>query len=689
MEISTQYSLWLLPLCLAMGAFFSWLLYSKVKFDIPVKWKRSIWAFRFLLLSILSFLLLEPVLKQWVNEKEKPILLVAHDNSQSILLNKDSAYIKNDYLSNLKKLLNVLEDKYDIHFQTFGDKTTEKGELNFNEKQSNLSLPITEAKLNYSNRNLSAIIFASDGLYNLGSNPELGDFNQPIFTIGLGDTTIRKDLSVVRVNSNRLTYKGNQFPVEVLIKATKCIHVKTKVSIIKNGKVCATEFIQITQPNEIKTINFLIKADDSGVNRYTVKVEPTDDEFTIKNNTQDFYIEVIDAKEKILILANAPHPDINALKQSIEENENLSCEVFNINDFKKSVKEYNLVILHQLPTANSADKNILNQLKEFSVSTLFITGTQTNYNLFSEQSSYLLTGTKGQPNDASPLIDEAFNLFTLSENTLKTITKFPPLASPYGNYKSKNESYVFLKQQIGLVKTNQPLFVFTTNNSRKEAYVFGEGLWRWKLSDYVINENHQAFNEIINKTIQYLSVKIDRSRFKVKSPNQFFENEEVILNAEYYNESFELNNEGEATIKIKNENGKDQRLIFSKENNSYRLNAGQLASGDYEYNAELKLGNKSFTDKGKFTIKSLQAEGQDLTANHYLLKRISAKSGGKFYLPQNIEQLQKELEESTTAKPLIYSQRNFIDLINWSVLFFILLTLVSVEWFIRKYFGGY
>ena len=43
-------------------------------------------------------------------------------------------------------------------------------------------------------------------------------------------------------------------------------------------------------------------------------------EVTYSNNVQDIFIEVMDGREKILILAAAPHPDIAAIKQLIIQN---------------------------------------------------------------------------------------------------------------------------------------------------------------------------------------------------------------------------------------------------------------------------------------------------------------------------------------------------------------------------------
>ena len=47
-------------------------------------------------------------------------------------------------------------------------------------------------------------------------------------------------------------------------------------------------------------------------------------EFTKKNNQIDIYFEVIEVRQKIAILASAPHPDIKALIASLSGNENIA-----------------------------------------------------------------------------------------------------------------------------------------------------------------------------------------------------------------------------------------------------------------------------------------------------------------------------------------------------------------------------
>jgi len=51
------------------------------------------------------------------------------------------------------------------------------------------------------------------------------------------------------------------------------------------------------------------------------------------------------------------------------------------------------------------------------------------------------------------------------------------------------------------------------------------------LQDNLKNGNHNAFDELITKIIQFLSVKVDKSFFRVVSANNFLENEPVIFDA--------------------------------------------------------------------------------------------------------------------------------------------------------------
>jgi hypothetical protein len=81
-------------------------------------------------------------------------------------------------------------------------------------------------------------------------------------------------------------------------------------------------------------------------------------------------------------------------------------------------------------------------------------------------------------------------------------------------------------------------FLFSNDGRVKTAILTGEGIWRWRLEDFEKNENHDAVDELIGKSVQYLSAKDDKRKFRAyPAKNRFAENERITLNAELYNDS--------------------------------------------------------------------------------------------------------------------------------------------------------
>ena len=89
-----------------------------------------------------------------------------------------------------------------------------------------------------------------------------------------------------------------------------------------------------------------------------------------------------------------------------------------------------------------------------------------------------------------------------------------------------------------------------------------------------------------------------------------------------------------------------------------------------------------------FSVKKLEIENANLTADHNLLREVSRRSGGKFYRFDDTDSLLDDLE-SSTLQSIIYSSENYLAVINMKWIFFILVLLFSVEWGLRKFFGGY
>ncbi|MCC6837188.1 MAG: hypothetical protein IT234_01505 [Bacteroidia bacterium] len=691
MNIITEYPLWFTLFCLLAGGLYAGVLYYKDKrLNEISKWLiRTMAAFRFIVVSLLCFLLLSPLLRSVVREVEKPVIIIAQDNSESLISGKDSAYYRAEYKQQMNALAEELSGKYEVKIYSIADGIKERSSLDsllFNEKQTDISSLFEELETRYSNRNVGAVVLATDGIYNQGTSPlyATGQLKQNIYTIGLGDTTIKKDLILSKVEHNRMAYLGNQFPLEVIINAKRLKGKNSVLTVSKDGQVLFTRPLPINQDVFDQTVPVLLEAKQVGLQRYRIALSSVEGEMTLLNNTKDIFIDVLDARQKVLILAEAPHPDLAAIKQSIENNQNYEVESFLSDNFNGALKKYDLVILHQILNSRTGTNKLLSELENSGIPVWVFSGANTIL-----KKDISVAGTTSKINEVEPLLDVNFPLFTLSDELKLAVKDFPAIASPYSNASSDISGNALFYQRIGIVDTKNPLMSFYNRGDTKLAIFSGEGIWRWRLQDYASHGNHNVFDELITKTVQYLSLKMDKSFFRVIAKNNFFENESIELEAEVYNDSYELINDGEVEIVITNAENKKYPFVFSKTNTAYRLNAGSLPVGEYKYEAKTKVGAKVYSQKGSFSVSSLQIEYVNTVADHQLLYNLAKQHNGDLIYPKDLHSLAEKLNAREDIKPVSYSEKKLTDLINLKWLFVLLLIFLSAEWFIRKRNGAY
>ena len=696
MTLTTEYPIWLVLFCVLLAAGGSWFLYKNSKLDLSGKFgKMILWglmAFRFLSIFFIAFLLLGPLLKMISRKVEKPLIILAVDNSESITANKDSAFYRKDFPAIIQKINNELQGDYDVKTYSFGKNFQSGNALTFKEKQTDISSVFDEINNAYSNQNLGAIILATDGIYNEGNNPLYSskEVKAPVFTIAFGDTTQHKDLLIKNVKHNQLVFQGNMSPLQIDINAFGCANQNTTLTVEHNGQTVFTKKVDINAQNFFTSIPLEVDAKESGMQHYIITLSKLVGEITYANNRADIFVNVINGKQKILFLAQSPHPDLTAYKQAIESNENYQVVLKFIDDFTpQNLTDYNLAILHQLPGLRGEGNGIIKLLKDKKIPLLYILGSQTGMKVLSAtEPSLSISSNQNSTNDVLLIPNPTFSIFTLSEDELSVLKKFPPLQSPYGRYDLRGESSVLFKQQIGYVKTDFPLIFFSKNAESKVGFICGEGFWKWRLYDAELSKQ-QVSQNLVSKIVQYLASKEDKSLFRISNiKKRFDENEPVQFDAEVYNESYELINAQEVQMAIKNSQGKTFNYTFSKTEKSYTLNAGLMPVGNYTYEATVNIGNKTEHLKGTYTVLPLQVEFLQTVADHQLLNQLSVQSEGKLFYPTQADKLIKTIKQNASIKPVIYKQEEVKSWINLKWIFFIVLSFLSVEWFVRKWNGS-
>ena len=678
-------------LCLLIGIAYAFIQYSK-----RGPWGKNlnfILAFlRGVLVTSIAILLVSPIIKLIINEIEKPSYVIAIDNSKSISQIRDSLELKS-------LLADVISYKDDLEKEGFNVEIRSlenQDNISFNGESTNLTGMLYEIQSDYEGRNLSGVLLVSDGIYNQGLSPVYKEFAFPINTWAVGDTIPKSDVSLHSLLFNKLAYQGNKFPIVAQIGHQGFDGYEVIVRVMQSGKSLGEQKIVLSSKDQLQEVKFLIDASTSGYQRYTVEVLPVEGEFTYSNNRRSAFVEIVEGKETIAMIAGSPHPDIKAIKSAIETNANYVFESYilsnpkDVEKLKTSPKKFDLVIYHQLSNRRMASNVILNDIKSKDFSTLYVYGSQNELRQFNSENGLVSVSLTSEDYDeVTAAFNPTFDNFKLSDELQSSFDKFPPISVPFGNYTTEPNTQILLFQRVGNISTSRPLLVLKSDDKFKKAVFMGSGLWRWKLTDYANNGNNQNFDELITKLVQYLTTKNDKRKFRAYPiENEVNTTESLVFETEAYNDLYEPIFDKNIDIKLTNEVGNvySYDFITSKSNSQFKISG--LPVGVYKYEVSTSMQSGLEKVSGEIIVKEMQLESQILTADFQLLRKLSKQTGGKFFKEENQIDLGRDLS-SLKAQGVIHSREQLMPFINLEWLLVLFLTLVSIEWFLRKFYGSY
>ncbi len=697
-QISFQYPTYYLLFCLLVAIVAVAILYYKTTLfsDRPYWYKVTLALLRGLSVFMLCFLLLNPLFRKYETEIKKPILAIAVDHSESMVF-RDSTWTKT-FEADRTKLISDLSDKYEVMSYQFGDQVLNKDfPVNYSGKRTNVNDVLDVIQDQTDPQYLKGIVIASDGIFNSGKNPLYHSIVKtiPFYTVLHGDTTQEKDLSIQREYHNDIIYSGDKFSMEIDLQAWQCASNSNTLTIQKleneTWRSVYESNDKIDNDQYFLTKEIILDAPTPGIFKYRINCKPISGERNLKNNSKEFYIEVLDAKKKVLIYALSPHPDISAIKDALQSNKNYEVKIAFNGETIQNIESYSFVIFHQLPGPGSNITGMISKLDALKLPRMFIIGNQTDIITFNNSQNIIkILGNNKNLNDAQALVVPNFNAFILSENLINHLSQYPPLSVPFGNYNVDPTANYLLYQKIGKIDTKYPLWIFNEASGIKTSVLCGEGIWKWRLNEYVQSNSFEPFNELISKSFQYASIKEDKRKFKVNQSKRLFdESEPILFNADLYNDNYERINTPDIAMKILSNDKKSYEFVFGKKDNYYELNAGSLPSGEYKYIASVTWNGKPLTAEGKFGIQQTNIETSNLVANHNVLRNLAEKMEGISVYKNQLQQLTDHLLNKSQNKPILFQTIETKPLIDRKWYLVILFLCLSLEWFLRRYWGSY
>lgn len=668
-----QVVLWILAIITTLAAgYITWR--ADVRRLVPYAWLTA--TLRSVAIALVWLLLLAPSMHIARQEVQQPVIVLLQDESASI-----PASLKGDtatYRDQLQQLTGKLKEKYRLINWGFGAGILRDSLFGYRQPATDIAAALSRVQEFYGQQNLGAVIMATDGRFNQGLHPLFQELSlkAPLYTIAVGDTALPKDLRIAQVYANRTVAVNTQFEVRADIIATRSNGTNGSIQLREDGNVIQSIPLSVSSDRFDRSVSFTVKAATPGLHHYTLQLPVAAGESNTANNRKDVFVQVVEEKKKVLLLAAAPHPDVNAIQQALGSLETYQVTVALAANMP-SFNDYQVIILHGLPANGINLPAIGNKPVWYIVSAT--TDSRLNTGI-----ATLGINTAIQQNiyaGANP----SFTAFSLPARIGAVMDKMPPLSVPAGQIQAGPNTQVLCYQRAGNANTGTPLWI-VQSGSTPQALLLGEGLWRWRLYEYRYFRNQEVVDECIRQTVAMLAANAHENPFRVEQQKpEWSDGESIVLNAYLLNPSNEQINTPEVQISVKDSSGKTQNFSFERNGNAYRLNIGIQPAGSYQYTAKTTYNGTSHTATGKFAVTGVPLELMQTGADYPLLYALSQKYRGAVLPATHLLSVYDSISRNEQVRPVIETTDETLPLVDWKWYFFLVLAVLSIEWLLRKY----
>ena len=649
--------------------------YYKAKIKLKVHLVLAL--LRFTTVFCVLLLLINPIISNKTLEIVKTPLVISVDNSSSISdlkATKTSIELYEKLISNSE-----LKEKFDIQTYRFDSNFESSDNFDFKGNQTNIDEVAKNVK-SINKNSFFPTVLITDGNQTTGNDYVYSfDPNNKVYPIILGDTTTNLDLRISQLNANKYAFLNNKFPVEIFLNYTGTKAITSNFTISQGNTVLNSQKVSFSPSKKSIIMTALLPANKTGIQVYKANVSSLEKEKNSFNNNYNFAVEVIDQKTEIALISSFNHPDLGALKRSIESNVQRKVTLIKPKEIS-DLNKYNIAILYQ-PT--SEFKSFFESNKDLGLNTFIITGTKTDFNYLNQQQKDLFFKMSSQSEDYIAEYKDDFNLFALDDIGF---SQFSPLENPFGVVTTSANVNVLLGSFVRNINTNSPLLAFSENQGKRTAYLLGENSWKWRLQSHVDTKSYEKYDTFIDKIIQYLASNTSKKSLVVKHEGFYNSGDAIEISAQYFNKNYEFDAKANLNITIVSRKSKAKKSYdLLKSNSDFKVNLDGLEVGKYDF--IVKELNSNSVYNGSFEILDFDIEKQFVNPDLAKLTQLANQTKGQVIFTDKVDLLIKSLLENEEYKSVQKSIIKKIPLIDWIWLLIILIISLASEWLLRKYNG--
>jgi len=661
-------------------------------------------------LFLLFLVLGEPLLSLAFHRTEKPVLALLIDQSKSMTIRDKGGDRKETVLNAVEsRALHDVQSNVDVIYGLFDTKVHVlqafvRDSVTFPGEGTDIGGSLRELKVKTQDRNVQGVLLLTDGNSTAGSNPltEAEEFGVPVLTVGVGDTSVPHDILLQRILANTITYVGTKVPVNATLKSSGFNNERVEVTLLEGGILRDRKTITLEPGIRQYEVPLAYVPDADGTKKITVEVSQLPGEISTQNNRSSLYVKVLKSKMRIALFAGAPSADVAVVRRALQEDTNIEVKTFiergNGQFYEgmpaaQDIRDAECLVLIGYPSASSslAVLRILADQCEGGKGLLFVLSRTTDLRKLESLQAFLPFIVPQRPGE------EAQTFFTISEvrrsNPIlraspspEVWSKLPPVFTLDEQLRAKPESEVLAFGRIQSIPNDDPLFTSRRVNRAKSLALTCYGLWRWKSYADGIPGAERLLENLVSNSVRWLVTREDEKPVHVRPAKESFAGSEPVeFTGQVYDENYQPINDAEVSLSVTQQGQTSQLTLTSLGNGRFEGAFDPLPEGDYTYSARALAGGKELAqEKGSFSVGGLNAEFLETRLNRLLLEQLAARTGGKYYEPQELSRLSADLAQMPNFRPRDVILARQFELWNKRWMMVVLVALFSIEWFLRK-----
>ena len=698
-----------------------------------VQWRERavLAALRLAALAIVLFCIFRPVLVVKAAVAQQNVVGILIDDSRSMQLTDQQGsradLIRRTFANPDSPIMKALSDRFLIRtfrFSTSTARLTSATDLTFGGTQTRIANAIESARQELAGLPVSGLVLVTDGADTtdatvadalLASKAEA----LPVFTVGIGQETLTKDIQVGRVSTPRIALKGTSLLVDAVLTQTGFAGQTVTLDVEDGGRIVGSQPVKLPADGDPISVRVRFTATEAGPRVFRLKVSPQPGEAVTQNNQRDVQIDVRDRRERILYYEGEPRFELKFARQAIKDDPNLELVTlvrtaenkhfrFDIKSAEELVAgfpktreelfEYRGIVLGSVEaSAFTADQlRMIAEFVDVRGGGLLVLGGGRSFAeggyagtpvadvlpVALQKANAGFTHVKVHPTRAG----EAHAVTQLGDTEQASADRWktmPPLTAVNTIDAIKPGATVLLSGQDDR-KRDRVVLAYQRYGRGKSIAFPVQDSWLWQM-DATIRVEDQTHENFWRQLLRWLVDGVPDVVETRPITDRVEPGQPVTLTADVVDPRWVELNDANVVAHVTSPSGQVSALPLQwtgERNGQYRATLTTAEAGWYEAKVEAtREGKPVGTGIAHVRTAPDDAEYFDAAMHAPLLKRIAQETGGRFYAADGVASLPEDLKYSGRGVTAVEER----ELWHMPILLFSLVTVLCAEWGLRRY----